>query len=399
MARTSSPERRVLHVSMPTDAGVARVVVGYVAEQVAGGYAVSVACPEQGWLAAAASAAGAQVIRWPATRSPGVRVPDETARLARIIARADPDVVHLHSAKAGLAGRLALRGRRPTVFQPHAWSFLAGPGPVRAAAMRWERFAARWTDILLCVSDGERLAGLGRGVRAPYRVVHNGVDPDEWSVATGNDRIAARDRLGLPADGPLAVCVGRLCAQKGQADLLAAWPVVLSSAPDAHLVLVGDGPDRLLLEQRASRTRGVTLAGERRDVADWMAAADLVVVPSRWDGMALVVIEALARARCVVATAAAGAADALPPSAGVVVPLGDPLAFAQEIVVRLVDPARRDAEGTVGRRHVEHHLDQATSARAVMSLYDQVISCRPVSSAPAAGSVVPVEPWPARYET
>ncbi|NEA48622.1 glycosyltransferase, partial [Streptomyces sp. SID10815] len=67
-----------------------------------------------------------------------------------------PDLVHAHSAKAGLAGRLAVRGRIPTVFQPHAWSFEAVGGATAALALRWERWGTRWAARTVCVSEAER---------------------------------------------------------------------------------------------------------------------------------------------------------------------------------------------------------------------------------------------------
>lgn len=80
-----------------------------------------------------------------------------------MIGRLRPDVLHAHSAKAGLAGRLAVRGGVPTVFQPHAWSFDAVGGATAALALRWERFGARWADRVLCVSEAERRAGEAEG--------------------------------------------------------------------------------------------------------------------------------------------------------------------------------------------------------------------------------------------
>src|SRR5690348_4943758 len=130
--------RRILHVCVPTVAGVPTVLLGYVKDQLSKGYSVSVACPPDGWLATAAAEAGATVLVWNAARKPGAPVAGETLHLARLIGSARPQLVHLHSAKAGLAGRLAIRGRRPTVFQPHAWSFLAVEGRARVAAAAWE---------------------------------------------------------------------------------------------------------------------------------------------------------------------------------------------------------------------------------------------------------------------
>ena len=82
-----------------------------------------------------AEALGVKPIDWEAVQAPGVRVPGETRRLARIVDEVDPNIVHLHSSKAGLAGRLAVRGRRPTVFQPNGWSFEATDGLERRGAL------------------------------------------------------------------------------------------------------------------------------------------------------------------------------------------------------------------------------------------------------------------------
>ena len=364
--------RRILHVCMPTVAGVPTVLLGYVKDQLAKGYSVSVACPPDGWLAMAAAEAGARVFSWRAARAPGPRVAGETLRLAHFIAAARPHLVHLHSAKAGLVGRLAVRGRRPTVFQPHAWSFLAVEGPARFAAVEWERFAVRWTDALVCVSNAEQHIGAMHGVHATTWVIPNGVDCARWTAAGSKDRASARARLGL-SDRPLAVCVGRLCTQKGQHDLLDAWDTVRTTVNGAELALVGDGPDRVSLQARIAGRRDVVLAGERDDVQLWFAAADVVVVASRWEGMALVPLEAMASARSVVATDVPGVVESLPSGAGAVVAIGDRFGLAGEIAVRLADRVRADAEGAAGRRHVELRHNLATSAGAVVSLYSMLL--------------------------
>lgn len=362
---------RVLHVAQPTEGGVPTVVAGLVRDQVARGWAVVVAAPLGGALGAAVRSAGGRHLSWPARRSPGPHVAGEVRRLARAIGRFDPDLVHLHSAKAGLAGRLALRGRRPTVYQPHAWSFDAVTGPVRAAALAWERAAARWASVLLCVSEAERQRGASNGIRGTWRVIENGVDLEAFPVADAAARAMARAGLGL-GSGPLAVCVGRLTRQKGQDVLVAAWPRVRERVPDAELALVGSGPDREQLTAR--KAPGVRLVGERRDVRDWLAAADVVVVPSRWEGMPLVLLEAMAVGRPVVAADVPGAREALGDRAGAVVPSDDPSALAGALVLRLTDPPRADAEGTAGRSRVEARFDRLRSAAAVARLYDELVT-------------------------
>lgn len=346
---------RVLHVAQPVDAGVARCVADFAAEQRAAGLDASVACPPSGPLGSWLRAANVPAVAWPATRSPGPSVPGETRRLARIVRETGPDLVHLHSAKAGLAGRLAIRGRRPTVFQPHAWSFAAVAGPMRAASLSWERHAARWADTIVCVSEAERADGIAAGVLATWDVVPNGVDLARW-IPT--DRAAARARLGLSLDEPLVACVGRLSRQKGQDVLLAAWP----SVPGAALVLVGDGPDTASLA--AAAPASVCLVGRRDDVADWYAAADVVAVPSRWEGMALTALEALACGRPVVASDVTGmreiGADLVPPE--------DPAALAAALRARLRDPG----DASTWRAAAERH-DLATTTAAIRAVYDRVL--------------------------
>ncbi|KDN82514.1 glycosyl transferase family 1 [Kitasatospora cheerisanensis KCTC 2395] len=234
----------ILHVSQPVDGGVARVVADLVRGQRASGCRVLVACPPGGRLAREAAAAGARVLDWPAERSPGPGTLREAWRLRRILRRTAPDVLHLHSAKAGLAGRLAARGDLPTVFQPHAWSFAAVEGALADASLRWERFATRWARTVLCVSEQERADGVAGGLVAHWRVVPNGVDLEHWAPVDRASRRSARMTLGLEQSAPLAVCVARLCRQKGQDVLLDAWAAVQERLPAARLVLVGGGRRR-----------------------------------------------------------------------------------------------------------------------------------------------------------
>ena len=363
----------MLHVSQPVDAGVARCVADLVTDQVERGWRVAVACPRDGGLANEARERGAVHVDWCAEREPGLAVARETREIARVIGSLRPDLVHLHSSKAGLAGRLALRGRRPTVFQPNAWSFEAGTELVRAAALRWERLAARWTDVVVCVSDAERVRGESAGIRARWRVVPNGVDVSVFETASADDRAEARHRLGL-GERPLVVCIGRLSRQKGQDVLLDAWPSVVERVPAAELVLVGNGPDEASLATRAAN--GVRFVGRRDDVADWLAAADVVTLPSRWEGLSFVMLEAMARARSVVATDVAGAREALDGSAGAVVPIEAPAPLAHALVERLLDPGKATAEGREGRRRIETSYDVRRTTALMAAVYAEVLAAR-----------------------
>ncbi|MFX4294370.1 glycosyltransferase family 4 protein [Streptomyces bohaiensis] len=410
-AATHPRQLTVLHIAQPADGGVARVVTDLVRAQRADGLRPVVLCPPDG-LGEAAEAAGATVCAWSATREPGARVAQEAAVIARTVREIDPDLVHLHSAKAGLAGRLAIRGRVPTVYQPHAWSFEAARGVTGALALRWERHAARWAHQIVCVSDDERRRGQRAGVRARWTVIRNGVDtahfadvvpaplprarPDEAdddlarAVADpGAPETAAGERGAddgaypfeetqqTLVDGgrpPVVVCVGRLCRQKGQDVLLRAWPEIAARVPDARLVLVGDGPDEERL--RAMAPAGVDFVGAVPDAAPWYAAASLVVAPSRWEGMALVPLEALAAGRPVVMSDVAGARESLPPAhtALCLVPREDPVTLGRAVVRLLNDPRRADELGEQGSRFARSEHDVARTAAAFSRLYRSMLT-------------------------
>ena len=381
-ARPASSEQtslRILHVAQPTTEGVARCVGNLAGRQIRAGHDVTVACPPGGDLPRWVLDAGAKLEPWPATRTPSPQVIAETRRLRSLIEGVDPELVHLHSAKAGLAGRMVVRGRLPTLFQPHAWSWLAASGPVRAGARNWERRAVRWTDRIVCVSEEEVRLGREAGVSARYEVVPNGVDLAAYPFADDTERRFARSRLGLNPDAPTVVCIGRLSRQKGQDVLIEAWPRVARTVDGARLYLVGDGPDRSELEAKAPG--GVVFAGTKADVPDWLAAADVIALPSRWEGMSMVMLEAMATGRPVVASDVAGASEALRGDGGAVVPPEDNDALSTALIVRLEDPYRARNEGMAGRSRVEAAHSLEVAAQRTERIYYEVLEERGMGEA------------------
>ncbi|MEV7088489.1 glycosyltransferase [Streptomyces sp. NPDC093085] len=429
-----------LHLVQPVEGGVAQVVLDLVTAQVDAGFRVVVGCPGAGPLAGAAAVRGAEVHPWRATRAPGAGVVREVREAARLVRAVRPDLLHAHSAKAGLAGRLAVRGRVPTVFQPHAWSFEAAHGVTARLARGWERWAVRWTDRVLCVSEAERRTGERAGIEAAWSVVRNGVDlvrfhppapepvpapgpataaaapgsadpaaaypvavglaasgpaasgppaaaPDAAHPAEG--LAAARAGLpllaGVPDGAPVVLCVGRLCPQKGQDILLRAWPSVVRRFPAARLVLAGDGPDAAAL--CAAAPPSVLFAGAVPDTAPWYRAADLVVLPSRWEGMAVAPLEAMASGRAVVLSDVDGARESLPPGApaSCLVPPEDPAALAGALGALLADRPLREAVGRLSLRHVRDGYDVRETARAVTDVYRSVAAV----PRPGRGEAIP----------
>lgn len=354
----------MLLVSQPVTEGVAVCVRQLAAAGVAAGMDVTVACPAGGDLARWAAEAGAgwhrlRLVRPPAPSDATVAV--EMRRLLR-----DVDVVHLHSSKAGGVGRVALRSmRRPpgSAFTPHGWSWLVG-GRAAPAYRTVERALAGVTDRVVCVSDDELAAGrdvLGRA--APRAtVIENGVDVERFSP---DGPVAER------GDERLVVCVGRLARQKGQD--VAVEALALVDDPGVRLRLIGDGPDRDALAARAAALGlgdRVELVGPVAEPAPHLRAADVVLVPSRWDGLSLSLLEAMASGAAIVATKVDG--SSVVGDAGVVVAPDDPPALAAAVDRLLADPDERARLGAAARARAVERFDVRRSVAATLDLWREL---------------------------
>ena len=297
---------RVLHVSQPVDGGTASVVQTLALADQARGRTVAIASPP-GDLGRWAVDLGFDWRELQMARRPEARDLHHVLALRRLLP--EFDVVVLHSSKAGAVGRIALasmpRNVRPRcVFYPHAWSWYTAA--TSASVYRtFERVAAHWTDLFVAVSESERRDGVRRLPRSAlpkFRLIENGVDV-EWFSPDG----PTADR----PEGPYVVCVGRLSEQKGQD--LAIEALQMLGQEGVTLCIVGDGPELERLEALV-----VDLELEQwvrfvpaQDPRPFYRAADVVVVPSRWEGMPLVLLEAMACGAAVLATrsAAAGLTD------------------------------------------------------------------------------------------
>lgn len=324
--RTTPGAPRVLHVTHLTSGRVADLVRHYAQEQVAAGLEVAVASPATGPLSLDVQAVGARSLPWHAT--PGPESPTAEARdLRKIAGRWEPDLVHLHMTKAGMAGRGVVPRTRPTVYQPHVWSFDGRHGSDYRRAARRDRLAAKGAAVMVVASQSEKARGVGAGVvGTPVTVIPHLVDLRRFYP---RERTDARRELGLPLAVPMAVCVGPLTHRKGQDLLMACWPTVSRAIPDARLVLVGEGPAEHRL--RAAAPRGVRFVRSTDQLRDWYAAADVVVAPSRWETTAWAALEAEATGRPVVATNVGCAVESLSPSSTVVNP-GDVAGLAEGII-------------------------------------------------------------------
>jgi glycosyltransferase involved in cell wall biosynthesis len=286
------------------------------------------------------------------------RGPGGSGRLLAALLRLRPALVHVNlTDQADGMGMIAAAraSGRPRMATLHLARSGRKPGYERLA-----RLTLRRAGTVIAVSDGVGAYLEGAGVR--FRVVRNGVPAPE-------PRPGGREALwgGEPPE-LLVGGIGRLHEQKGWDVLLAAAPQIRAAVPEAAVAVIGRGPHREALEAQAPGA-GVQLLGWRPDAARDLAAFDLLVMPSRYEGLSLTALEALAAGVPIVASDIPGLRDAIG-DAGVLVPPDDAAALADRVVALLRDPDRRRALAEAGRERaarefgVRRMLDETLEVQA-----------------------------------
>jgi glycosyltransferase involved in cell wall biosynthesis len=309
-------------------------------------------------------------------------------RLAGLVRKLRPHVVHTHTAKAGAVGRVAvlLSGVRPRPLVVHTFHghVLRGYfGPLQESGFRLlEKLLARGTDALVAVSPQVRddLVGLGVAPAERFVVVRLGIELEERVGGDGEARARTRQLLGVPDGRFLVGWMGRMTAVKRTDDVLLAFKELRDRGVDAALCLVGDGPDRTGLEERAYElgiARHLFSLGYQDAVADWYAAFDVLILPSANEGTPVSVIEALAARRPVVATDVGGVSDVVRDGIdGFLVEAGDTTALAERLAVLAGDEALRTRMGEAGRERVLQRYAVSRLVDDVDRLYRSLLATR-----------------------
>jgi len=327
---------------------------------------------------AALAALGVQCVDVPMVRSihPGRDLADLRA-LVELVRRVEPDVVHTHSSKAGVLGRLAASSAdRPVVHTPHTFAFL-----FKAEFSAWQRALFRALEQHLSSASAAVIAvsrseaeSMRRSLVVPrerVRVVPNGIDASRWVAA----RPASRASLGVPEGVPLLSVLGLLHVAKGQDVALRA--LARPELAGAHLLLAGMGDAREELEELA-RTLGVAerahFLGWRDDAPALVAASDVVLLPSRWEGMPYIVLESMAAARPVVATRVDGAIELVDDGrTGAVVEIEDDVGLARAVArVLALTPGARERMGALARERVLGTYTIERMLDSLLAVYSEV---------------------------
>jgi len=356
---------RIAHQLVSGDVAGGQLVALHVARASrAAGHEPLLVSPTPGPVLERAEAEGLPTCVVPLRRS--FRI-DDALRYARLLRNERAELLHTHTHFSGnvlarIAGRLA---GVPVLAHMHIENVFRRDPVGRALQVALDDATARLCARILVVSEATRRALERQGYPSRrMEVVHNGVEVEP----------AQPMRL---ADGPTIVHVGRLAPVKGQRELIAA----LTLLENVNFVL--DGRD---LEQRGAYARElegeakrlgvrdrVVFAGHREDVLSLLAGCDVFALPSRVEGLPLVVLEAMAQARPVVATRVGGTPElVIDGETGILVPPGDVSGLARALGELLADPERARRLGEAGRARVLERFSAEAMTRRVLEVYDEI---------------------------
>lgn len=300
--------------------------------------------------------------------------------LTRIIERGGFSIVHTHSSKAGILGRLAAKraGTPVIIHTVHGWSFHDYmPSSTRLIYILLERWMARFTHALVVVTKKDIEKGLSAGIGRPeqYHLIRSAIPLEEFDPARF-DRHAIRRQLGLPQEAPVVGTIGRFSPQKNPLDWARVAGIVGHAHPEVHFLLVGDGPLRAQVEAQLAHeglADRVVLTGLRRDTPRLMAAMDVFMLTSLWEGLPRTIPEAQAMGLPVVANRADGTAEAIQDHvSGYLCHPGDLRGMAQHVLTLVNNPVLRAEMGTRGRNDALAEFDLQLMIEKIADLYERL---------------------------
>jgi len=298
-------------------------------------------------------------------------------RITKLICQTRPHILHTHLFKSDFHGRIAgwmcrVPGVISTLHNQDYWA--------KNRMLGWlYGTTANFVDCLIAVSDEVRDFHIANTKIPAEKVltILNGVNVDKFSK-TNQLGQEFRSQLSIQSDTPLIGIVGRLLPQKDHLNFLRAAKIVNQSLPGARFLVVGDGELREVLEAEAQNlgiAQEVMFCGIRRDIPAVMAAIDVLVFSSLWEGLPVALLEGMASARPVVATAVGGIPSVLEDrQSGILVPVGNSEKLASACLEILSDPVLASQMGIAGRRRVESKFSIQSMIEKTMDLYNNLLT-------------------------
>jgi glycosyltransferase involved in cell wall biosynthesis len=293
------------------------------------------------------------------------------SQIIALIRRERPAILHTHTSKAGILGRIAGgMTRTRTIHTPHGHLFYGyfGKGKEQLYVFL-ERLAARFCERIITISEDERREYLRRGIGDEQKVItiYNGIDLSRFP---GNGK-RVRKELGIAQHVPLVGFAGRLEEVKGPHLFIDAAMKIGKVYPQVHYLIAGDGPLKDELRKKAQGVPHLHILGYREDIADVMAALDILLIPSLNDGFNLAAVEAMASFKPIVATAVGGLPEVIG-DGGILIQSGDIDQMAEQTTKLLNSPGLRKGIGMKGKRRAERLFDWGVCLQKTLDIYHEV---------------------------
>ncbi len=298
--------------------------------------------------------------------------------LVKLLKKERYQILHTHSSKAGIIGRLAgrLTGVPYIVHTIHGFPWHDYmPALQKQVYVRLERFVSRLTDRLITVSDlnKEEAIRYGLAPRDRIQTIYSGIDLAKFQVA-GNAAEKKR-QLNIPAGSPVIGMIGRLSRQKAPLDFVTAAKIILKRRPEVVFLLIGDGPDR---DQVAAASAGfpqIRMLGQRDDIPELLALLDIFALSSLWEGLGRAMTEAMMMKVPVAVTRVNGVPELVAHGeTGLLSDPADPVGLAENLLWLLDHPEERFAMARRGYRRVIPAFDADHMVGQIDALYQTLLA-------------------------
>lgn len=366
--------KRILYVITVAEHGGAQTHVYTLLSHMREHAWVGLVTSSEGWLTQEARALGVPVFLVPTLVKPLSPAKDMQAlmTLTRLFRDLQPNLVHLHSSKAGLLGRVAARvAKVATVFTAHGWAFTEGVSSHRRRlAVLSERLVARLASRIISVSDYDTALARQFGVGREHQLVtiHNGINDVSRLKVAGEGQNELLGNIAMRV-----LMVARFSLQKDHSTLLQA----VAKVPNIQLSLIGDGellPEAQVLARRLGITNRVEFLGARSDVHRVLAQHDVFALISNYEGFPISILEAMRLGLPVVASDVGGVREAVVNGeTGLLVSRGEINALADALIKLSADPISRAQMGQAGRRRFKTLFTLEIMLEKTMQVYEEAM--------------------------
>jgi glycosyltransferase involved in cell wall biosynthesis len=310
-------------------------------------------------------------------------------KLVRMLRELNPDIVHTHSSKAGILGRLAAsRLRVPVVHTIHGAAFHYGQSPLAYRTyVGLEKLVARWTDRFISVADDMSAEYVRAKVASPdrFETIYSGFDVEPF-LHPQRPPLEVRKELGIRPDDIIVGKIGRLFHLKGHEFLIQAAPAIVARNPRVRFLLVGDGIlkpefEKQIAQQHLSEHFIFTGLVPPERIPELMSAMDMVAHTSQWEGLARVLPQALLAGKPVISYDVGGAREVVRPGeTGYLLPRDCITPLSEAILDLAADPQKRQRWGACGRELCRERFRHQTMTTQIQAVYERVLRDRQTHS-------------------